>query len=384
MNANSRPELCLLRPTWAEIEPAAFTRNLRAVGSRLPRGSRVIAVLKANAYGHGAAALSHHCTPDDVAMIAVAILEEAVELRRGGVKLPILLLGPLTAAQVPEAIAYDLKMGLPGPEALESVCAAARERDVHVHIKLDTGTGRMGSTEAELPRVIELIRSAPQLHVDGIYTHFATADDPGSRFMEQQSAHFDRMLARLRAAGITAPVHHRSNSSAVMRGFVKPGDYVRVGLALYGGEPLVDDTCPLEPVMRWRTEIMRLKDLPAGHPVGYGRTFQAARPSRIATLPVGYADGYNRLLSNCGEVLVRGRRAPVVGRVSMDLVTIDVTDIDGVAVGDEVVLLGDSITAEEIAAKIGTISYEVFCNVSARVPRVYRAANDVTGDAFVS
>jgi alanine racemase len=162
-----------------------------------------------------------------------------------------------------------------------------------------------------------------------------------------------------------------------MRGFVKAGEFVRTGLALYGAESLDVGGSRLEPVMRWRTAIMRLKELPAGHAVGYGMTFRTTRPSRIATLPVGYADGYSRLLSNRGEVLVRGRRAPVVGRVSMDLVTVDVTDIPDAAAGDEVVLLGDGITPEEIANKIGTISYEVFCSVSARVPRVYRDGNRV-------
>ena len=161
-----------------------------------------------------------------------------------------------------------------------------------------------------------------------------------------------------------------------MRGLVKPGEYVRAGLALYGAESLDVGTSRLDPVMRWRTEVVRLKELPAGHAVGYGTTFRTKRPSRIATLPVGYADGYDRLLSNRGEVLIRGRRAPVAGRVSMDLVTIDVTGIDSAAPGDEVILLGsqgsETITAEEIAGKIGTISYEVFCRVTRRVPRFYR------------
>ena len=189
------------------------------------------------------------------------------------------------------------------------------------------------------------------------------------------------MVEILRAAGVTAPLHHRANSAATMRGLVKPGEYVRVGLSLYGAEPLDAGSSRLEPVMRWRTQVARLKDLPAGHGIGYGMTFHTTRPSRIATLPVGYADGYSRLLSNRGEVLIRGSRAPGVGRVSMDLVTIDVTEIAGAAFGDEVVLLGtqegETITAEEIASKTGTISWEVFCAVSARVPRVYRDGNSI-------
>jgi alanine racemase len=226
------------------------------------------------------------------------------------------------------------------------------------------------------------LRSAPRIRLAGIYTHFASADDVDDPFTFEQIARFESLVDTLREAGITAPMHHLANSAAVMRGLIRPGDYVRTGVAMFGAATVGADG-RLEPVMRWRTEIARLKELPAGEGVGYGRTFVCTRPSIIATVPVGYADGYNRRLSNCGEVLVRGKRAPVVGRISMDLVTIDVTDVDGVVVGDEVVLLGrqgdDEITAEELGGKLGTISYEVFCAVGARVPRVFR-----DGDTVVS
>jgi alanine racemase len=255
------------------------------------------------------------------------------------------------------------------------VAAMARETDLAIHLKLDSGMGRMGVVESELPRAMELIRSAPRLRVEALYTHLANAGNPGDPFTSDQIARFDMLVETLREAGLSAPTHHVANSAATIRGIV-PGDYARVGIALYGAEPLDVHSPRLEPVLRWRTAIARLKELPPGHAIGYGTTFHTARPSRIATLPVGYADGYRRGLSNWGEVLVRGKRAPVVGRVSMDLVTIDVTDIDDAAVGDEVVLLGrqgnDEIPAEEIAAKLDTISYEVFCGIGKRVPRVYR------------
>ena len=370
-----------MRPTWADIDSDAFVRNVAAIAKRLPSGSRLIAVMKANAYGHGAVELAQRLTPDLVAMIAVVMLEEALELRRAGITLPILVLGPLDAKQIAIAVENDIVIGVPGPEELEAASTVARERDVHIHLKLDSGMGRMGCTEAELPRVIELIRATPRLKVDALYTHFANAGDPADRFTDQQIARFERLVHVLRDGGVSAPLHHQANSAATMRGLVTPGQYVRVGIALYGAEALDAGGSGLELVMRWRTEIARLKSLPAGHPIGYGETFHTAIPSRIATLPVGYADGYNRLLSNRGQVLVRGRRVPVVGRVSMDLVTIDVTGIRDASHGDEVVLLGrqerETVTAEEIAAKIGTISYEVFCNVSARVPRVYRKADQV-------
>ncbi|HEX9986039.1 MAG TPA: alanine racemase [Thermoanaerobaculia bacterium] len=365
-----------MRPTWAEIDVRAFERNVEAIRARLPEGARLAAVVKANAYGHGAVELAKRCRPESVAMLVTALLEEALELRAAGITLPLLVLGALTDWQVRTATEEQILVGIPGPEALTNAARVAREREVRVHLKLDSGMGRMGITEGELADVIELLRSTPGLRVEGIYTHFASAGDPRDPLTEQQLARFEAMLATLREAGIDAPIQHTSNSAATMRGLVRPGDVARVGLSLYGAEPLDVGTSVLEPVMRWRTAIVRLKDLPAGHSVGYGATFHTTRPSRIATLPVGYADGYNRLFSNRGEVLVRGKRVPVVGRVSMDLVTIDVTDVEA-EVGHEVVLLGDGITVEELATKLDTISWEVLCGVSARVPRVYVDGDEV-------
>jgi alanine racemase len=353
-----------LRPTWADIDLGAFSRNVDAVIGRLPRGSRLIAVLKADAYGHGAVPLAKKCS-DRVAMIAVALLEEAIELRTAGIDIPLLVFGPVS--DVALALDHRITLGVVGPEELEAVCRVARDRDVAIHLKFDTGMGRMGVTESELPRVVEMIRSTPRLRVDAVYTHFANASNPADPLTGKQTAKFAEMTKVL-----NAPLHHLANSPAMMRGLVAAGDYVRVGLSLLGGEALDAGQSKLEPVLRWRTEILRLKDLPAGHAIGYGATFHTKRPSRIATLPVGYADGYDRLLSNNADVLVRGRRAPVVGRVSMDLLTVDVTEIPDARFGDEVVLLGGEITAEELAQRTGTISYEVFCRISKRVPRVYR------------
>ena len=359
------------RPTYAEVDLARFSDNIDVIARSLPEGARLVPVLKADGYGHGAVELAKRLTADRVAMIAVSLLEEALELRRAGIALPILVLGPQSKRQIDVALDRDLTIGVVGPEELALVCEVAKERDVAVHLKLDTGMGRMGMIDSELPQVIELIRATPRLRIDGIYTHLANADDTADPFTETQIRNYDRMLTVLRSSGIDAPLHHFANSPAILRGLVRPGDFARVGMAMYGSRTITLETGTIEPVLRWRTEIMRLKELPAGHAVGYGTTFHTIRPSRIATLPVGYADGYGRLLSNKGEVLVRGRRAPVVGRVSMDLVTIDVTDIRDAVVGDEVVLLGDGITAEELAGKTQTIAHEVFCRISARVPRVY-------------
>ncbi|HEX3577067.1 MAG TPA: alanine racemase [Thermoanaerobaculia bacterium] len=359
------------RPTYAFIDLDRFERNVDVIARSLPPGARLVAVLKGDGYGHGAMELAKRLRADRVAMIAVSLLEEALELRRAGIDLSLLVLGPITREQMMIALDNRITFGVIGPEELEDVCAVARERDVTIHLKLDSGMGRMGVVESELWRVIEMIRATPRLRIEAIYTHFANADDAADPFTEIQIANYDRMLAVLREAGIDAPLHHFANSAATLRGLVRPGDFARVGIALYGPEPIKIATGTIEPILRWRTEIMRLKELPAGHAIGYGTTFHTTRPSRIATLPVGYADGYDRLLSNNAEVLIREQRAPVVGRVSMDLVTIDVTDVPNAALGDEVILLGDSITAEELARRSQTISYEVFCRISARVPRVY-------------
>jgi alanine racemase len=378
MDRTATSTLREIRPTWVDIDLDAFDQNVASVAATLPPGSKIIAVLKADAYGHGAVELGRRCHPDHVAMIATALLEEAFELRHAGIDLPLLVLGPLGEEQVAMAIEHQITLGVPGPEELEIVARAARERDIAIHLKLDSGMGRMGVVETELPRVAEILRPAPRLRIEAFYTHFANASDPQDAFTTEQAARFETLVETLRQAGITAERRHIANSAAATRGLVREGDFVRAGITLLGAQPLDRAPSPppgLQPLMRWRTEIARLKDLPEGHVVGYGKTFTTARPSRIATIPAGYADGYSRGLSNRGVVLVRGKRAPIAGRVSMDMTNIDVTDIPGVAVGDEVVLLGsqgsETITVEEIAKKLDTISYEVFCGVSARVPRVY-------------
>lgn len=364
-------------PTWVEVDLAAFSRNIAAVRRRLPEGSRLVAVLKADGYGHGAVELARRCGPADVAMIATARMAEALVLRRAGIAVPILSLGALNEEQIAEAARHEITIGIVGPDDLERAArfAGGSGRELVIHLKLDSGMGRMGVVEPELPRVVEILRGAPALRVDALYTHFANASDPGDPITGVQIAAFDRMAAALHDAGISPAVHHLANSAALMRGLLRPGDYVRAGIVLYGAEPQGLGTSRLEPILRWRTEIVRLKDLPAGHAIGYGGTFHTARPSRIATLPVGYADGYARRLSNRSEVLVRGQRAPVVGQVSMDLMMVDVTGVQGVAAGDEVVLIGrqgnEEISAAELAAISETISYEVFCRINGRVPRVY-------------
>jgi alanine racemase len=312
----------------------------------------------------------------------VALLEEALELRAARIRIPILLLGPVIRSQLPLAASANLSLGIVGPTQLRDArdFVTAEKRKLSIQLKLDTGMGRMGFLDSDLYEVAEILLNTPALKLEAIYTHYANASDPRDPFTEEQRARFSSMLEQFRSAGITAPVHHSANSPATMRGLVAPGDLARVGMSLYGGEVMDVGSARLEPVMRWRSEIARVKELPAGSTVGYGRAYRMGKVSRIATLPVGYADGFSRLLSNNGEVLLHGRRVPVVGRVSMDLVTIDVTGVENAAVGDEVILLGrqgeDEISAEEHARKTGKIAYEVFCRIGARVPRVYISAKE--------
>src|SRR5258708_15033111 len=310
----------VLRPTGAEIDTRAFAANVDTIAASLPPASRLIAVLKGDAYGHGAVELARVCRPERVAMIATALLEESLALRDAGITLPLLVLGPLDERAVAMAVDAGITPGIPGPEALAAACRVAKHRDVAIHLKLDSGMGRMGALESELPAVVQLIRASPRLRIDAIYTHFAKPADERDPFTMIQIASFDRMLATLHQGGIDAPLHHLANSAATLRGIVRAGDFVRCGIVLYGPSELTSSggALKLSCVMRWRTEIARLKELPAGHAIGYGTTFHTTRPSRIATLPVGYADGYSRQYSNNGEVLIRGRRAPVVGRGSLD------------------------------------------------------------------
>lgn len=365
--------LARLRPTWAEVDLVVFGSNVSEVRRRIPKESKLAVVLKADAYGHGAVELAPVALKNGASMIAVALLEEALELRRSGIDTELLVLGPLNSPQLKLAAEHDVIVGIIGPTQLEE--AARANIPLTIHLKLDTGMGRMGLTEPDLAPAAAILKGHSRLKLAAIYTHYANASHAGDPLTEKQRSRFRSMRQTLSSMGVSAPVHHSANSPATLRGLVEPGDYARVGMAIYGGEVFDEGGGRLNPVMRWRTELARIKELPPGSGVGYGHTFTTRRLSRIATLPVGYADGYSRLLSNRGEVLLRGRRAPVVGNISMDLVTVDVTDVADAAVGDEVVLMGtqggEEVSAEELATKTSTLAYEVFCRISARVPRVY-------------
>ncbi|MBE0598620.1 MAG: alanine racemase [Desulfuromonadales bacterium] len=367
------------RPTHVEIDLDALRHNFYQ--ARQQAGDRqVLAVVKADAYGHGAGKVAPALQAVGADLFGVAMLEEGVELRGAGIERPILVLGGLYPGQEEELFRQRLTPALFDLEAARRLNEAARRQGVicPFHLKIDTGMSRVGFRPEELAEVLPRLAGMRALQLQGVLSHLALADEPEHPFTDEQLTRFRACLARVRQAGFTPAQIHLSNSAALFTGELPETNLVRPGIALYGGVPAdhFAGRLDLRPVMSFRTSVAQIKSIPAGTGVSYGHRFRAGRPTVLATIPVGYADGYSRQLSGKGEVLLRGQRARVAGTVCMDWTLLDVTDIPGVAVGDQVTLLGrdngQAITAEEWAQRIGTISYEVFCQVSKRVPRIYR------------
>jgi alanine racemase len=374
-----------LRPTRADINLAALRHNLRVV-RRHAGTAKVWAVLKADGYGHGAPALARTLERARVDGFCVALVEEAVELRDAGIAAPIVVMGGHYAHAYEEVAARGF---IPVVDDLAQIAAFSRlvrsgdfRGPIDVHLKVDTGMARLGVTMQKLPALVAGLAQYPEVRIRGLMTHLACADAASPEPTAQQLRLFEEAIAILARAGVHPVERHAANSAALLRG---QGlfDAVRPGIALFGVAPRVDGaplSAELKPVMRVRTEIVALRDVEAGGSVGYGATWAAPRASRIATLPLGYADGLSRHLGNRGHVLVRGKRAPIVGAVSMDMTMIDVSAVDGAALRDEVVVLGaqegplgkGAIGADEIAEQAGTIPWEVLTSVSRRVPRFYR------------
>lgn len=369
------------RPVWAEVDLGAVAHNLAEIRRQVGEKTAVMAVVKANAYGHGLREVARALSRAGAAWLGVAVPEEALELRELGLEQAILVLSHTPAKTMVEAIKQDIRLTVYSAHQQKDLVDAARRagKRAKIHLKVDTGMGRLGFPPS--PAGLEEMRAiaaAPEVEAEGIFTHFASADEEDASFTRYQLGLFREVLARLAAAGCRFRWRHAANSAALLRLPETHFNLVRPGLALYGlyPSPAVNNGCVhLRPAMSLKSRIVFLKEVPAGTGISYGRTFVTRRESRIATLPLGYADGYSRLLSNCGQVLVRGKRAPVVGRVCMDQTMIDVTDVEGAAEGDEVVLFGRQgeafLPVEELAAKMGTISYEVLCLVGERVPRFY-------------
>ncbi|MDK2785016.1 MAG: alanine racemase [Bacillota bacterium] len=370
-----------LRPTWAEIDLRAFAANLRAVKDLVGPQVKVMAVVKANAYGHGAVRLAQVAAANGADQLAVATLDEAVTLREAGLKLPILVLGtsiPGEGAEV--AVELGIAQALCTVELAEALSAAARRRgkEALVHLKIDTGMSRIGVRPHEAVPFMERVGRLPGLRFEGIFSHFAASDEPENPYTELQFSRFQEALKALREAGYTFPLRHIANSAAILDHPEMHLDMVRPGCILFGSWPSekTQRKISIKPTLTLKTRIVFLKRVPAGTPVSYGLTYTAPSERLLATLPIGYADGYRRGLSNKASVLIRGMRAPVVGRVCMDQCVVDVTDVPGVTLGDEVVLIGrqgsEEITAQELADILGTLDLELYCGLSPRVPRLYK------------
>ena len=382
------------RPTWAEIDLDALAANFRAVRRLVGNEVSVMAVVKADAYGHGAARCARRLAAEGADWFGVALPEEGLELRAAGVAQPILCLEGFWEGQAGALVRHGLVPVVYRLDMAEAFDRAARDAGIvaDIHVKIDTGMGRLGvhpaTAAAEFARAL---RNFKHLRVDGLMTHFASADDAArDEFTSEQSARFRAACGAFRDAGHAPTFIDAANSAATFAHPATRGDMVRPGGVLYGLwrdvlQRRQQDKLPeFRPVMNLRSRIMLLKWVEPGETLGYGRTFTAARPTLVATLPVGYHDGYSRALSNRGRVIVRGRFAPVVGRVSMDLTLLDVTDVPGVEHGDQVTLVGADgemqLPAEDVAEIAGTISYEITCGVSARVPRTFKEEEVARGE----
>ena len=369
------------RPTWVEIDLGAIAHNTRRVKEIVGPDVEVMVTLKADAYGHGAIPVAQTALNNGATWLGVACFPEAQVLRDAGIEAPILILGYTPPWQARDALRYNLRttvFDLDVARAL-SKAAVALNRVARVHVKVDTGMGRLGLFPEQVVEFVQRIRTLPNLVVEGLFTHFSVADaaDPWHRdYTRRQLERFRGVLADLEAAGIEIPVVHAANSAATFTLPEAHFNLVRPGIAIYGLAPSSDVPLPpdFRPALTWKTQIAQVKEMPPGSYIGYGATYRTQGRQRIAVIPVGYADGFRRAPQTWGEVLVRGQRAPLVGRVCMDQAMIDVTHIDGVRPGDEVVLIGEQggerITAEEVAERLGTINYEVVSEILARVPRV--------------
>ncbi|MBI4911135.1 MAG: alanine racemase [Acidobacteria bacterium] len=362
------------RSLRAEIHLGRLARNVRRVEG-LVQGRGILAVVKANAYGHGAVRVARALEEAGVAGLCVSTLEEALELREGGLEGPVLVLGGLRPDALPLAHQHGLSVALVGPEHLAELAEAVPRWPVPLHLKLDTGMGRLGILPGELGECMDGLRAlAPWLQ--GVMGHFATADDQDQGFAHRQRAAFHLALASLSAAGLTFRQVHHANSDACLRGFLDGDTHVRPGLALFGLTNLPEGrSLGLEPVLELLAEVYRVKGVPAGTAVGYGRTFVAPHPLQIATLGCGYADGYRRELGNRASVGFRGAAYPVVGRVSMDYLTVALPLEVPIRPGDPVTLLSPEPEApnsvERIAQMLGTLPYEVTCGLHRRMVRVF-------------
>lgn len=368
------------RGAWAEINLDAVAHNVQAAKANLKPTTKLCAVVKADAYGHGAVRVAQEAVRNGADFLAVALLQEAVKLRDAGIDTPILILGAMLPEVAELVVRYDISQAVFDEERLYALNAAALKlhTKAKIHIKIDTGMHRIGLHVKEAGSFAKLAASLPGITIEGVFSHFATADADDKEYAAYQFARFQEALQLIEAEGVQIPLRHIANSAALTELQEYQLDMVRQGITLYGLHPahMIDCYKDFEPVMTVKTKVAFVKELPAGETIGYGRTYTLTRKSVIATVPLGYADGISRRLSNKGYMLINGEKAPIIGRVCMDQTMLDVTDIPGVKLGDEVTVFGGrELPMELVAEWADTICYEIVCAVSPRVPREYVRGN---------
>jgi alanine racemase len=367
------------RPTCCLIDHEALRWNFRQIREKVGPKVKILAMVKANAYGHGAPAIAKTLAAAGGDVFGVATLEEGIELRGAGILQPILVVAGVYVEQVSQFLEHGLTPVVHELETLRRLESAVRGKgaSLNIHLEVDTGMGRTGFLAHDIDLWLAELTKLKALSIEGVFSHFSDAETANEEYSENQLRNFLSGINRFHGAGITPALVHMAKSAALLTVPASHFTMVRPGLALYGiyPSPQLSSEIALKPVLSWKTRILQLKRVPEGASLGYGRMFVTKRNSLIATLPLGYADGYHRILSNGAVVLIRGRRAPVAGRISMDLTTIDVTDIDEVQQGDEVILIGrqgdETISADEMASWANTISYEILTSIGARVPRIH-------------
>ena len=385
INLPDRRSLALDGRTWAEVSLTTLRENFRAVQQHVGEKVAICAVVKADGYGHGATECALALEAEGAPWLGVTDAAEGRALRSAGIWTRILLMTGIWKGEEDSIVAHNLTPTIWETWHIERLAKAARKQQINlpVHLKVDTGMNRLGVSKRGLAEVCAKLAACENLHLEGVSTHFASAEVLDTEDAPRQEKRFEEALAILAEHGLRPPLVHMGNSAAVSARSETWKTMVRPGILLYGyslpvmrgGEIVTESSLPLTPVLAWKTRVLTVKDVPAGEAVGYMGTYVTQEHSRIAVLPVGYADGYPRLLSNRARVIVRGEYAPVVGRVSMDLTTVDVGNIPGVAVGDEVTLIGSNsgktVDAVELARLGETVPYEILCGISQRVPRVY-------------
>ena len=363
------------RATRAIIDLNAIAFNIAAVRSIIGPSRDLMAIVKADAYGHGALKVSRTALNSGATCLGVALPEEGEQLRKRGIDAPILVLGvihPKEALKVVESRLEQTLCTVELAEALDRIARASAQK-ISVHIKVDTGMGRLGIAPRDAPAFVRKVSSFQNLDLKGIFSHLPCADEADKTFTERQIRIFDGLLREIEASGTSIPQKHLANSAGILDFPKSHYDLVRPGIMLYGlrPSPHVNRHVALKPAMTLKTKVAYLKQVPPDTPISYGHTFCCHRQMIVATLPIGYGDGYSRALSNRGYALIRGMNAPLVGRVCMDMCMFDVTDIQGIQPGDDAVLFGEKPTADELAAQLNTINYEIVCSIGKRVPKIY-------------